>query len=129
MVVLFSLLIFFMISNICFTINGASPSEGSSSNKQAGPCHQGPGDGQHLLFAPAQGTTGLIAPFGQDGKQAENVIQIRFHTILVIAQKRAHIQVFKHGQIGKIRRPSGTWLMPMETILLGFTRVMGVPIK
>ena len=64
-------------------------------------CHQRPSDYQHLLFATRHGLRELGPTFAEEGEPGENVFQVVFDRILLLAKERPGPQVFLDREIGK----------------------------
>lgn len=63
--------------------------------------HDRAGDRQHLLFAAGQRAARLGAALGEDGEQVENVVEVLFDVVLVVAEEGPKIQILLHGEIGE----------------------------
>ncbi len=83
------------------------PKRGFVEQEQLGPPHQGPGHGEHLLFAARERAARLAAALGQNRKQFVGMVQIVSDASSITARERAHLQVFEHGQTRENLAPFG----------------------
>jgi hypothetical protein len=72
--------------------------------KKLGVGHEGPPDGEHLLFATAEGAGGLRTSFVEDGKESPNFLQSGLEGLFpFLSRERVgpEGQILEHGKRGK----------------------------
>ena len=103
--------------------NRGDPERGFVEHKAIGLAHQGPRDGEHLLFAAAERAGLLFDAFREPGKNGENLLQVGCRFLFAFAEVGAHAEVFEDGQVGKnhptlgrLRQPAGDDLVRGESL-------------
>ena len=106
-----------MISKIVSTTTGAKTHRRLVEHEQLGAGHQPAAHREHLLLAAGQRAALLGDALLEAREELEDTLEVGLDAVLVLAKERAHLEVLETVMREKMRRPSGTWTMPLLVTL------------
>ena len=91
--------------------------------------HQAAADREHLLLAAGQRSGALALPFGKPREDREHAVAVARRGAPTRGGRRRGRDFRRTVMLGKMRRPSGTWIRPRATIAAGRACSMVAPSK